>query len=96
MGNSSPESIHSQVHHEVSTNKTGYQNWFTHRKVTLVKKVFRFSSIQVSSIPFNILKVIVVRRFCIVIDVGGGVPLEVSIEILNLVEVAFAGIREVP
>ena len=95
MDNSSLGYPRSQVWHEVSINKTGDQNWFDHRRGTWVRKFFRLSSIKVSPIPFNSLKVLVVRCFCIEFYGGWGVFLEVSIYMLNLGELSLAGDRGV-
>ena len=76
---SSLGSPRSQVCHEVRMNKTGDQNWFSHRREKLVRKFFRIFSILFSLIPFNSLKVIVVRCFCIELDGGWGIFIEVAI-----------------
>ena len=91
MDNYSLGSPRSQVRHEISIKKTGNKNWFAHRRGKLLQKFFRLSSIHVSPIPFNSIEVIVVRCFCIELDGGWGVFIEVSIYMLNLGEVALTG-----
>ena len=95
MDNSSLGYPRSQVRHEVSINKSGDQKWFSHRRGTRVRKVFRVSSIKIAPIPFNSIEVIVVSFFCIELDGGWGVFLEVSIYMLNLGEMSLAGGRTV-
>ena len=70
MDNSSLIYPRSEVYHEVRINKTGDKNWFAHSMGTLVRKVFRLFNIQVSPIPINSLKAIVVRCFFIELDGG--------------------------
>ena len=73
MDDSSLVSPCSKVRHEVSIKKTGDQNWFSHRRGTWVWKLFRIYRIQVSPIPFNSIKVVIVRCLCIELDGGWGI-----------------------
>ena len=93
MGNPSLISPSSQVRHEVSIKETDDQKYFSHRRRKWVRKVFRLYIIQVKPIPFNSLKLLVVRCFCIQLDRGWGVFIEAAIYMLNLGEVALSGGR---
>ena len=73
MYNVSLRSPHSQVRHEVFINKASDQDWFAHGKGARVREVFRLSSIQIATVPFNRLEILIRGHFCIELDRSGGV-----------------------
>ena len=75
MENGGLRSPRIQVHHEVFVNKDRDKYLFSHRRGEKVREVFRFSSILVTPVPFNHLKILIIGRFCTELDGGGGVLL---------------------